>query len=76
MIGEKEIRHRFGSTAVNLDVNVASAHDDLREAFIVFAIALDELLPNCREKSVAFTELQSSSMWAHKALSDYDSEDA
>jgi hypothetical protein len=69
-IGSEEIENRFGTHGATIDGPNATApkHTDLRETFISFAILLDEKLPDGRAKSIAFTELEDASMWAHKAL--------
>ena len=41
----------------------------LRKMFMVDVALLDESIPECREKSLAFTALEESAMWAMKALS-------
>ena len=45
-------------------------HRDTRLKFRRFAEYLDEVLPEGRAKSVAFTELENASMWAHKAIAE------
>lgn len=40
----------------------------LREAFSAMHDLIDSLAPNSREKSVAFTELETTAMWAIKAV--------
>jgi hypothetical protein len=40
----------------------------LRETFQAIADRLDGSIPECREKSLAFTALEESAMWAMKAL--------
>lgn len=40
-----------------------------REAYISMAQLLDGMVPECREKSLAFTALDESAMWFMKALS-------
>jgi hypothetical protein len=62
-IGKDEIRNRFGyhqGTSVT-----GPQHERLREAYIAFGEFLDEVLPDGRAKSTAFTNLQQSSMWAN-----------
>jgi hypothetical protein len=43
-------------------------HDAVRQAFKQFANYLNGILPAGREASVAFTELESASMWAQAAI--------
>lgn len=42
--------------------------DALRVAYMGLVQDLDGLVPECREKAVAFTALEESAMWAMKAL--------
>lgn len=46
----------------------AFTHGAIRERFKTLATELAEVLPESREKSLAFTELESSSFWAHAAV--------
>lgn len=43
-------------------------HEDVRRGFKVFANTLRKTLPAGREKSLAITALEESSMWAHAAI--------
>ena len=57
-----ELKDRFGfNRDTHLDASVGKLYLD-------FAKALDEVLPESRTKSLAFTELEASSMWAHKTI--------
>jgi hypothetical protein len=71
-LGKTEIEHRFGFHKATLEGENATLpkHRDLRIEFRVFAAYLDEVLPEGRAKSVAFTELENASMWAHKAIAE------
>lgn len=40
----------------------------LREAFSAVAALMDEVCPQSRERSIAFTELETSAMWAIKSI--------
>lgn len=40
-----------------------------RETFQDVTVLLDSMIPECREKSLAFTALEESAMWVMKALS-------
>ncbi len=42
--------------------------NNLREAYSVVQRAIEESCPNSRQKSVAITELETSAMWAIKAV--------
>lgn len=71
-IGAVEIEHRFGFHKATIEGANATLpmHRDTRLAFREFAEFLDALLPPGRAKSVAFTELENASMWAHKAIAE------
>lgn len=70
MIGPEEIENRFGFHKARIEGPnpYASTHAEMREEFKRLAAYIDEILPDGREKSVAFTELENASMWSHKAL--------
>lgn len=70
MIGRIEIENRFGFHKGTIEGPNATAprHADLRRVFMDFAEHLDAVLPDGRAKSVALTELEAASMWAHKAI--------
>lgn len=69
-IGSEQIEHRFGFHKATLEGDNATLpkHRDTRLAFRAFAEQLDALLPDSREKSLAFTHLQEASMWTHCAI--------
>jgi hypothetical protein len=69
-LGNAEIEHRFGfhKATVEGDNATLPKHRDTRLAFRGFAAQLDALLPDSREKSLAFTALQEASMWTHCAI--------
>jgi hypothetical protein len=72
-IGEIEIQKRFNYFPHNSEsatVMKSQKHLTAQILYIEMARALDILLPPGREKAVAFTELESSSMWTHKAIQD------
>lgn len=71
-MGKDEIEHRFGFHKGTIEGPNATApkHRDTRLKFREFAEYLDEVLPEGRAKSVAFTELENASMWAHKAIAE------
>lgn len=72
MLGSEEIEHRFGYHKATIEGENATLpkHRDTRIEFRAFAEFLDEILPEGRAKSVAFTELENASMWAHKAIAE------
>ncbi|AWY06738.1 hypothetical protein HOT47_gp29 [Microbacterium phage Quhwah] len=71
-LGEDQIEHRFGFHKATIEGENATlpAHRDTRIKFREFAAFLDETLPDGRAKSVAMTELESASMWAHKSIAE------
>jgi hypothetical protein len=71
-VGEEEIRNRFGFHKGTVEGPNATAprHSYLRVHFMEFADMLDRVLPPGRAKSVAFTELETASMWAHKSIAE------
>ena len=72
MLGREEIEHRFGFHKATIEGENATLpkHRDTRLKFREFAEWLDEVLPDGRAKSVAFTELENASMWAHKSIAE------
>lgn len=72
MLGKEEIEHRFGYHKATVEGENATLprHRALRLKFREFGEFLDEVLPDGRAKSVAFTELENASMWAHKAVAE------
>lgn len=71
-LGAEEIEHRFGFHKATIEGDNATLpkHRDTRLLFREFAERLDEILPAGRAKSVAFTELENASMWAHKSIAE------
>lgn len=69
-LGHNEIESRFGYHKAAIEGPSASQnnHSELRKLFKALAYELDSTLPEGREKTVAFQELETASMWAHKAL--------
>lgn len=72
MLGEEEIEHRFGFHKATIEGENATLpkHARVRLAFREFGEFLDKTLPEGRAKAVAFTELETASMWAHKAIAE------
>lgn len=68
MIGLPEIQHRFGYHPGTPDT--IKKHEELREAFIMFANFIDLALPDSRAKSTAMTKLQEASMWANFGIAE------
>jgi hypothetical protein len=64
-IGRTEIKNRVGYHPANDDT--APLHDLVRQDIIKVMNRWDQKLPDGREKSLAFTELQSAAQWANAA---------
>lgn len=69
-LGKNEIEDRFGFHKATIEGADATLpmHRDVRVYFREFAEFLDGVLPEGRAKTVAFTELESASMWSHKSI--------
>lgn len=72
LLGKDEIENRFGFHKASIEGENATLpkHRDLRLAFRAFAEFMDGHLPDGRAKVLAFTELETASMWAHKAIAE------
>lgn len=69
MLNDKEIQERFGPHSARIESPERQAdHAYLRDRFVIMAEDLNHDLPEGRAKSIALTELESASMWAHKSL--------
>lgn len=70
MLGLDEVENRFGFHKGTVEGPNATApvHAGLRKKFVELAQHLDEVVPDGRAKAVMFTELETASMWAHKAI--------
>jgi hypothetical protein len=71
-VGAVEIEHRFGFHKATIEGENATLprHRDVRLKFREFAEFLDIMVTDSRAKSVMMTELESASMWAHKAIAE------
>lgn len=71
-LGSDEIENRFGFHKATIEGENATIpmHRDVRILFRQFVEQLDMILPHSRAKSVAMTELETASMWAHKAIAE------
>lgn len=67
-----EIESMFGHHKATIEGPEATLpkHTELREKFKELALYLDEVLPDSRQKSIAFTELENASMRSHKAIAE------
>jgi hypothetical protein len=68
MPDREESRQRFGfhkGTDVTMPL-----HQEVRARFVEMDLFLQEALPNGRAKAVARTELETSAMWANKAVAE------
>lgn len=71
-LGKEEIEHRFGFHKATVEGENATLprHRDVRVKFREFAEYLDIMVTDGRAKSVMMTELETASMWAHKAIAE------
>lgn len=63
----EQITHNFTNHPPK-DVPVSIILDELTDVFIRVALTLNENLPEGREKSLAFTNLEQCSMWSKAAV--------
>lgn len=69
---QEDIENRFGLHKASIEGENASKpkHAELRERFKEFSSWLNDVLTDCRTKSIAFTALEDASMWSHKAIAE------
>lgn len=68
-LSREEIEKRFGATLLSTFPTAKDfQHEDLRLRFKEFAWTINQLVPEGRLKSLMLTDLESASMWAHKAV--------
>jgi hypothetical protein len=65
-IDRNEIDHRLSYYAPDEDAR--AKHEAVRAAAKEFGYRLAELLPECREKSLAITSLEEAGFWANAAI--------
>lgn len=72
MLGTEEIENRVGFHKATVEGPEATLpkHAHLRRLFKQIMTELDEVLPDGRAKSVAMTNLEDCSMWAHKSVAE------
>lgn len=61
-----ELQKRFGYHKAN--ERTIPMHQEIREMFLDLAENLNEMLPEGREKSLAFTTLQEAAMWSNASV--------
>lgn len=66
MLGKEAIERRFGSGPI-YPSPTPMIHHGIAKIFVEIAMSLDVLLPDGREKSLAFAELEAAEMWANKS---------
>lgn len=66
MIGTEELINNFGYHRATAES--APKHALVRMKFLEVAIELDQILPDSRDKSLAFTKLQEAMHWANSAI--------
>lgn len=71
-LGRDEIEQRFGFHKATVEGPEATVpvHRDMRRLFVELGVQLDALIPAGRNKSAAFTQLQTASMWMHWAVAE------
>lgn len=69
-LNEAEIEKRFGfhKAAIEKGSDLPAQHGELRMIFKEIAKELDDRIPDGRNKSLALTALEETSMWCHKGL--------
>lgn len=69
---QPEIEARFGFHKATIEGKEAtlSKHAELRAKFKEFVAYLDGIVPDGRYCSLALTELENASMWAHKGIAE------
>lgn len=50
------------------DQATISAHEDTRTAALLFAMMVDENVPEGREKALAYTKIEEAMMWANAGI--------
>ena len=65
-ISDGELENRFGYHAANS--TTIPLHEQVRTRFYELAIWMNDMLPEGREKSLAFTALQEAAMWSNGAV--------
>ena len=70
MLSEVEMEKRFGRYKHRPKdaPSIAPVHRDFRTMFKQFADEVEAWLPDGRYKELAMTDLESSLLWAHKAI--------
>ena len=63
-LAKRLLSHTYHRPSVDVQAKMGA----LREAYMHLVEHLDLAVPECREKSVAFTALEESAMWGMKAL--------
>ncbi len=65
----QEIDRRFGNPkVVDAGPDASFPHLALYSEFTAFATILSNLIPDSPERTIAFYQLESASLWAHQAL--------
>ena len=66
-----EIHARFGKHPASIEGHPDQkehSHELLRKQFVELVAAIDSTIPDGRAKEKGMTELETASMWLHKAL--------
>ncbi len=65
-VTDEDLQNRFGYHKAN--EKTIPMHQSVRGMFLDIAETLNELLPEGREKSLAFTALQEAAMWSNASV--------
>ena len=69
-LDERVLAHSYHKVSPSVQEKITQ----MRQMFIGTAIFIDEIVPECRAKSLAFTALEEAAMWVIKALALTDPE--
>lgn len=71
-LGKDEIKNRFGFHKAAIEGQHATAmkHSLIRAMYCEFVEKLDKMLPDGRNKDLAFDQLEDASMWTHKSIAE------
>lgn len=67
MVDQLDVMHRFSFHPADTEYR-QQAHEAVRAQCLRLAVALNDLLPDGREKSLAITNLEQTMFWANAAV--------
>ncbi len=65
-VTDEDLENRFGYHKASEET--IPKHQKIRQSYLDLALFLNELLPEGREKSLAFTALQEAAMWSNASV--------